>query len=149
MKESTSCSVKRKHDRFGLCTVFWWCIQSLRRASNTLCVAPGSAGSGLEHSRKMMKACQKCTFLGSFSSSLHHLMWSSDVLNQEVALNVFSRRWNQCPAIACTVGVTSGCSCHTFLGYRGRMCGKVVDYHWKGNCSAVSEQNLFYIVQNE
>lgn len=34
-----------------------------------------------------------------------------------------------------------------FFWVRGRMCGKVVDYRWNGNCSVVSEQNLFCILQ--
>lgn len=59
---------------------------------NTFSIVPESAGSSPKHSRKIMKACQKRTFLGSFSSGLHHLAQSSDVCNQEVTLNALSGR---------------------------------------------------------
>lgn len=52
---------------------FWWCIQALRKPSNTLCFALEIAGSSPEHSRNIMKTFQKAVFLGSVSSGLRHL----------------------------------------------------------------------------
>lgn len=69
-----------------------------------------------------MKACQKCTFLGSFFSGLHHLAQSSDVCNQEVTLNVLSGR------LGCALLLPAQQrDCRVLFEHlwgQGRICGK-------------------------